>query len=184
MLDAETKGKEEAIEHLRGRVTEEESKARQAEAKLQIQGEEIADLKSKWEMREACDRRNRALAGYCCLLFLIVGTAVLSAWFSAGHLPELVSLIGINWTSSLFGVPAFVLLHLLFEWYCVKANAMNELWLFKQVRRFRVWLWTFAILGFVVGVVGNLVANRIQQNLDNRKTLPQPLPAEVPIEEP
>jgi len=171
-LDAETKGKDEAIEHLRGRVTEEEAKARQAESKLQAQGQEIEGLKAKWEEREVSAKRQDALVGYVWLLAAIIGVAAAAAWLCAGFLPELVSLIGIRATRWLAGVVAFILLHLLLELSVGRKESMKDLWPFQQVSRLRGWLWTLVILGFVLGVVGNLVANRIQQNLDNQKASP------------
>jgi len=171
-LDAETKGKDEAIDQLKGRVSEEESKARQAELKLQAQGLEIEGLKAKWEEREVSAKRQRALVGYFGLLAAIIGVAAAAAWLCAGFLPELVSLIGISATRWLAGVVVFILLHLLLELSVGRKESMKDLWPFQQVSRFRGWLWTLVILGFVLGVVGNLVANRIQQNLDNQKTSP------------
>lgn len=181
-LDAETKGKDDAIEKLKGRVTEEESKARQAEMKLQVQGKEIENLKGKWDEREKSDRRNRALFGYISILAVIVVGTAAAAWWCPGFLPELVLLVGISATRWLCGVVTFILLHLLLEWSVGRKDSMKSLWPFQQISRFRRWLWALVILGFVLGVVGNLVANRIQQNLDNRKTPPANPAAPAPTE--
>jgi hypothetical protein len=171
-LDAETKSKDEAIDQLRSRLTEEQSKARQAELKLQAQGQEIEGLKAKWAEREAAAKRSRALIGYLGLLALIIGGSAASAWWCPDFLRDLVSLIGISATRWLCAVVAFILLHLFLEWAVGRKDSMRELWPFQLVSRFRRWLWTFVILGFVLGVVGNLVANRIQQNFDNQKAPP------------
>lgn len=183
-LGAETRGKDQAIEQLRGRVTEEEAKARQAEAKLKEQGAEIDALKTKWLEQQRADQLRRTLAAYLALLAFVVGCAAAAAWFFPRELPLLVSLIGMNFTRALIGIVAFVLLHLLLEWLVGRREPMKGLWPFQQISRFRGWLWSLVILGFVVGVFGNLVANWIQQNLDNQKAPPSSSPLAVPPKQP
>lgn len=184
ILGDETKDKDEAIEQLKDRVAEEESKARQAELKLQAQGQEIEGLKTKWAEREAAAKRNRAMVGYLGLLALVVGGAAASAWWCAGLLPQLVSLIGTSVIRWLCALVTFILLHLLLEWSVGRMDSMKGLWPFQQVSRFRRWLWTLVVLSLVLGVVGDLVANRIQQNLDDQKALPPSPAAGAPARQP
>lgn len=180
-LDAETKGKDEAIELLKGKVAEEETKARQAEAKLQAQGQQIEELKTKWQEQEGSGKRRRALAGYFALLVAIVAASFGAAWWFAGWIPQLSSLIGIVATRVLIGVVVFVLCHLCLELSAGRKGRkgpMNQLWPFQQISKFRGWLWSLVILAFVLGVIGNLVANRIQQNLDSQKASASVQPVE------
>jgi hypothetical protein len=152
--------------------------------KLEAQGQEIRDLKARWEEREAAAKRKRALFSYLGLLALVFGGAVASAWWCPGFLPKLVSLLGIIETRCLCAIFSFVLLHLLLEWAVGRKDLMKELWPFQQVSRLRRWLWTLGILGFGLGIVGNLVANRVQQRLDEGKVPPPNPGAAAPARQP
>jgi hypothetical protein len=168
-LDAETKGKDQVIEQLKGRITEEESKARQAELKLQAQGQEIVSLKAQWTEHEAAGQRSRMLAFYLVLLALILGVSAATAWWIPVFLPGVLPIVGIIATRSLCMVVTFVFLHLLLEWTVGRRDLMKDLWPFRQVSRFRGWLWTLVILTFALGVASSLAANRVQRNLDTQE---------------
>src|SRR5208283_1870214 len=112
---------------------------------------------------ESSGRLRRALAAYITLLVAIVALSSAAAWWFAGWMTQLCSWVGIFATRALIGVVVFILAHLCFELSAGRKEPMKNLWPFQQISRFRGWLWSLVILGFVLGVVGNLVANRIQQ---------------------
>ena len=126
----------------------------------------------------------RALLIYIALLLIVCAASIAGAWWLARWVPQLNSLIGIGSTRTLIGVVIFILLHLGLELSVCRKEPMSVLWPFKQVSRFRGWLWSLVILGFVLGVVVNLVANRIQQNLDNEKAQPLNPPTVSPSNQP
>ncbi len=175
ILDSEAKNKDKEIELLKTRISEEEEKVKNAELSLLEQGKQIAGLKQKWDEQEAKSSRMRSLVVYLGILFFVLSAAFASAWFIPTLLPDVVSIIGIKWAKLLLGVVFFIFFHLILEWTVGRRALMKELWPFRQVCRFRGWLWTLVILGFVLGVFGNLVANQIQQNLDNNKISPSDL---------
>jgi hypothetical protein len=175
-LDIETKGKDQEIEQLKTRVAEEETKARHAEGRIQSQGQEIIELKAKWQRQEDAGRRGRALVRYLTLLFTVVAATFGAAWWIAGLMSSLLSLIGVGATRALVGVVTFVLCHLCLEWWVGRREPMKQLWPFQQISRFRAWLWYLVLLGFVGGVIANLVANRIEQNIDKQKASPTVAP--------
>jgi hypothetical protein len=178
VLDAETKGKDEALEQLRSRIAEEEIKAAQAQARIRTQGKEIEELSKKWQHQEDLARRRRALGGYMVLLFTVVAASCGAAWWIAGRMPLVPSLIGIGATRVLIGINAFILCHLCLEWSVRRRKPMNQLWPFQQVSKFRGWLWSIVIICFVLGVIENLVANHIQEKLDSQKLIHTAPPAE------
>jgi hypothetical protein len=171
-LDAEGKNKDRTIEQLKEKVSAEETKFLQAEASLQTQGQEIDDLKKTVKRQEDRHQQQRTLFRYAVLLFGMFVIAFGIAWWLAERMLQLASLIGIDATRAIIGIVAFILLHLCLELSASRNEQMKRLWPFRQISRFRSWLWSLVILGFVLGVVGNLVANRIQQKIDNQNPAP------------
>lgn len=171
-LDAKVKERDQSIGLLEAQLASEAEKARTADRRLQLHEREIEELKRKSLQQENDRRRNRAVTGYLLLLFLAIAVAVGSAAWIGGQVRALSSLIGLAATRVFFGVFAFTFSHLLIEWWARRREPMKDLWPFRQISRFRAWLWTLVILGFVGGVVGNLVANRIQQEIDRGNSSP------------
>jgi dipeptide/tripeptide permease len=134
--------------------------------------------------RKEDDAKQRALLIYLALLVGVFAASIAGAWWLVRCVPQLDSLIGTGWTWMLIGVVVFILCHLGLEVSVCRKEPMIGLWPFKQVSRFRGWLWSFVILGFVSGVVGNLFANRVQQNLDNQKAHPPSPAAAAPLKQP
>jgi hypothetical protein len=166
------------------KAKEEADKA--ARLALASQGAELGDVKARLQAMEQAEKvradeesrrtedavKRRALLIYFALLVCVCAASIAGAWWLVRWVPQLDSLIGIGATRTLIGVVVFILCHLGLELSVCRKEPMSALWPFKQVSRFRGWLWSLVILGFVLGVVGNLVANRIQQNLDNQKAPP------------
>lgn len=165
---------------------------------LASQGAELGDVKTRLHAMEQAEKlraaeeaqrkadsiKLRAMLKYLALLIGVLAASISCAWWFVRWIPQLHVLIGMGATRTLIGVVVFILCHLGLELSVCRKEPMSELWPFKQVSRFRGWLWSLIILGFVLGVVGNLVANRIQQNLDNQK-VPQPdPPATAPAKQP
>jgi cation transport ATPase len=171
--------KDVAIETLKGKVVEGEAKARQAEATIREQGQQIEDLKTKWQEQENARKHRQILIKYFVLLVAIIAVSFIAAWWIAGWMIQLSSWIGIVATRALIGIVVFILSHLCFELSAGRKEPMKHLWLVQQISKFRSWLWSIVILGFVLGVVGNLVANQIQKNHDNQKPPTQPSPPVV-----
>lgn len=187
---------EEENAHTKKAKEEAEEAARLA---LATQGAELGEMKARLQAMEEAEKsraieeakrndkatKRRALLTYLALLFAILAASITGAWWLVRWFPQLGSLIGTGATRTLLGVSVFILCHLGLEVWVRREETMIRLWPFKQVRRFRRWLWSLVILGFVLGVIGNLVANRIQQNLDNQKAQPpSPPDAAEPLKQP
>jgi hypothetical protein len=165
------------IEKLKAKVAEEESRSTAAIQKLTAQEGEIEDLRSQLEKMEDGRKQLRSLIGYLGLLTLVICVSVLAAWRSAISLTWCVKNIGLWATRILGGTLTFEVGHLLLEWWAKGRERTRALWPFRQISRFRRWLWAFVLLAFVVGVAGNLFANRIQKKLDDGG---QPAPLSAP----
>jgi hypothetical protein len=169
-LDAKTQAKEEKIAELKAKVGVEETRSKAVRAQLTTQSAEINTLKSKLTQIEESKKQQRALFGYFGLLAVVVLVAGLAASLVDGLLPRYAKIIGTLPTRLLAGILAFVVGHLVLE-CCVKGKErMTKLWPFKQIRKFRKILWTIVIIGFLVGVLGNLCANYVQKNMDQSAT--------------
>jgi len=177
-LDAQKRAKDEEIQKLMTKVAEEESRSKAASGQLAEQGREIDELKSKWDKMEEVKKHRLALASYFGLLAAIILVSCLAAWLVEPLFPSWAKIISTTPTRVLMAVLVFVASHLLFEWWAGGKSRVVQLWPFRQVRRFRRWLWTLVFLGFVLGVIGNLAANQIQKNLDQRQ---QPNTSPAPI---
>jgi len=188
-----------AVEEENAQTKKEKEEADEA-ARLALasQGAELGDLKTRLQAMEQTNKiradkeaqrkedavKVRALRIYSALLVGVCAASVAGAFLPVRWIPQLGSLIGICATRTLVGVVVFILCHLGLEWSVCRKEPMSALWPFKQVSRFRGWLWSLVILGFVLGVVGNLVANQIQQNLDSQKALPPSSAPSTPPNQP
>jgi hypothetical protein len=43
---------------------------------------------------------------------------------------------------------------------------IGQLWPFKLLKQFRIWLWSVDVIGLVIGIIGNLFASQIQKQID------------------
>jgi hypothetical protein len=77
-------------------------------------------------------------------------------------------------------IPEIQGVHLILELAVGRKNFVKGLWPFRQVSRFRGWLWTLVILTFALSVGASLAANRIQKNLDNQETPLATAPVSAP----
>ena len=169
-----------------------------ARVALASQGAELGDVKTRLQAMEQAEKvraadeaqrkedavNRRALHIYVALFVGVCAASSACAWWLVRWVPQLNSLIGISATRTLIGVVVFILCHLGLEFSVCRKEPMSALWAFKQVSRFRGWLWSLVILGFVLGVVGNLVANLIQQNLDSQKAQPPSPTASTLLKQP
>lgn len=154
-LDREKKAKDEEIEKLRSQM---ESAGRQSAKQNAL----IAELKAKDESRDAMQK----------YLVMLIGVIVLSGligWACSALLPQVKRIVGQISSISIFAVLSFVVGHLTLEMWFRNSAVMNGIWPFVQVKRFRGWLWSFVVLSFLAGIIGNLVANNIQNKIDKNR---------------
>lgn len=177
-LDAEKRAKDEEIEKLKAKVTEEATRSKAASEQLAAQRGEIDKLKSQWCEMEEVKKQRLALVGYIGLLAAVILVSSLAAWLFERLSPSWAKVIGTIPARILVAAFTFVVGHLLLEWWANRKSRMGQLWPFRQVRRFRRWLWAFVFLGFVLGVFGNLFSNLVQKNLDQEQ---QPSASPAPI---
>ena len=177
------KAKEEAEEAARRTHASQEKELNDLKVRLQAM-EDAEKVRAEAEAKWQADAVKRgALLKYLGMLTGVLLVSGVSTWWLAKYVPELNSLIGTGASWVLIAIIVFVSAHLGLELTFCRKEPMSQSWPFKQVRRFRGWLWSLVILGFVLGVVGNLVANRIQQKLDMQSP-PTFSPATDPLEKP
>jgi hypothetical protein len=130
-----------------------------------LQAMEEAELRRVEEDRAAREK-NAALFAYLGCLIVVIALSAVGAWQAAKLFPWYAKILGSIPTSGLIAIITFVLGHLLLEFSICRSPAISKLWPFRQVKRFSRLLWAIVILGFFLGVGGNIYANWIQKNLD------------------
>jgi len=165
-LDARHRAKDDEVSQLNGQIAEVERQSQAVGVRLAAQDTVIGKLTSELEMATAAREKDIALAKYVGLFTVVVLAALGVAWNSGRVAASLEVIIGDVLTKSLIVVLVFVVGHLLLEWVARGSIRMTQLWHYRQISRFRGWLWSFVVLSFVVGVVGNLYANQVQKKLD------------------
>ena len=154
-LDRDKKARDEEIERLRSQM---ESAGRQTAEQNAL----IAELTAKQESRDAIQK-------YFAILMVVLILSGLIGWVCSAVLPHVTRIVSRVFSISIFAVLSFVACHLTLETYYRNSPVMNGIWPFVQVKRFRSWLWSFVVLSFLAGIIGNLVANNIQTNIDTEK---------------
>ena len=132
--------------------------------------EEAEHQRAEKEKAEDAIRKNRkSLHTFLWLLVLVVAVSTVSAWQAARLFPWYAKMLGSIPTRGFAAILTFVLGHLILELSICRRPAFALLWPLRQVKRFSRVLWAVVILGFGVGVGGNLYANWIQKNMDAEK---------------
>ena len=138
-------------------------------------------MKANAERIEEGHKKQFALFRYLGLLFIVILAAGVVAWQTGRLFPDWTQMIGLIPIRALTAILVFVTGHLLLEWVASSDGRMARLWPFEQIRRFRVWLWGLVIVGFALGVAGNLYANWIQKKIDRRPSQHTISRARIPI---
>ena len=160
-LEVEKKDKEKQIEELKNRAAREETQNR-------IAFEKIEGIEEKQRKQEEIKKSWLACLKYILFLVVIILISCSAAWWLPDQIPHLTRFMGVKLTQIFILIVMFVLCHLILEWWVKrKKHMMNEFWLFRQINRFRVWLWSSVLL-VIVSVIVILLANLIQQNIDNQ----------------
>jgi hypothetical protein len=155
-----------------------------ADERLTAQGAEIEELKAHLKRTEEDKKQRSALFNYFWLLTLVLLVAGVAAWQTDRLFPDWGRMIGSMPIKALAAILVFVVGHLLLEWIASRNGRMARLGPLEKIRRFRAWLWGLVILGFAIGVFGNLYANWIQKQIDhepsalsNSRLAPSSVPA-------
>lgn len=154
-LDRERRAMDEEIGSLRSQM---ESAGRQRAEQNAL----IAELTAKQESSDAMQK-------YVAMLMVVLILSGLIGWVCSAVLPHVTRIVGRVFSISIFAVLIFVAGHLTLEMCYRNSPVMNGIWPFVQVKRFRSWLWSFVVLSFLAGIIGNLVANSIQTKIDTEK---------------
>jgi len=157
------------VEQLRTDLRNEQLKSETAKREIANQGNHIDALSAKLSDFVDKDRRTKARDLYLVILAAIFAFSVGVPWFVKGtstvvHMGTVIDLPIILFIAAMV---VFISLHLCLELICSNLQPFNQLWIFRQVCRFRAWLWSFVILGLVLGLFLGLYTNRIQSKLDS-----------------
>jgi len=175
-------------ENAQTRKAKEESEEA-ARLALASQGAELGAVKTRLQAMEEAEKARadadaerkkeavklRALISYSASLMVVIAVSAGVAWLIGPRLSQL----GIGAARVLIGGTVFVLCHLGLEWLVGRNRPMSALWPFKQICRFRAWLWSVVVVGVIVGTLGSLQANRVQKVLDQQPA-PDPTPDSAP----
>lgn len=178
--DASTRAKESAVEKLKLDIAAEQARSEAArgklqdtarrlaenEQKVQEQASALAKLKEFSDLERAARERQTAITIYAGLLLCVILSTVCAAWVAGQYLTAFAGIVGLPPLVGLAALLVFLGGHLILEWRVPPRSTMSRLWPFRQMRRFRKWLWTIVVFGFLLGVGGNMYANWIQHNLD------------------
>jgi hypothetical protein len=150
--------------------------------KTRLQAMEEADRRRVGadQEKQAMREKRLALSAYLGCLVVVIAVSAVSAWKAAKLFPWYAKILGSLPTSGLVAIITFLLGHLILEISICRRPGISSLWPVRQVKRFSRLLWTVVILGFVVGVGGNIYANRIQKNIDAEKPVPSATGSKVP----
>jgi hypothetical protein len=141
-------------------------------------------LEEKWNSVEESQRTRKALIVYFVILAVIVALSMAAAHAIEVVAPYFSKFLSNFGAQSLAAVVTFLTCHLVLELIVREKYRLSRLWPFVQVRRFRKFLWTFVVLGFALGVLGNLYANFIQKNIDANAAKPAASPTASPFPSP
>ena len=162
-----TERKDEKIGELQARIAAEEEKAAEAENKIAKQGEQIQELTSRMKDQENAEAMKGARTKYYFLLSVVLVASGAAAWLVAGELQLIASTVGLDLTRVFVGLFVFIALHLLIEKWGRRRELMSQLWTFRQISRFRAWLWSI-VIGFIMAVLASLAANSMQEESDEK----------------
>ncbi|MFA6523165.1 MAG: hypothetical protein WCS85_02250 [Candidatus Peribacteraceae bacterium] len=169
---AERAAKEKEHAEMQKRREQEFQDAKKAaDEKLEAKETRIGALESKLTEIDESKIRSNALKKYISCLAVITLVSVVIAWFIWRIFP-MKGIFTRAMLTSTFAIVSFIIGHLGLERLINSNTRITQLWLFIHMRHFRKWLWSIAFLSFVLGVIGNLVANRIQT--ENEITAPIP----------
>ena len=163
-----TERKDEEIGELKAWIAAEEEKTSEAESRIAKQGKEIQELTNRMKDQESAEATKSARTKYYFLLSMVLAISGAVAWPVAGQAPAACKHC---WSRFDPGVCrnflCLLFLHLLIEKWGRRREPMSQLWPFRQISRFRAWLWSI-VIGFIIAVLASLVANSIQEKIDEK----------------
>lgn len=174
------KAKEEADESARLALASQSAEL--GEVKSRLQAMEQAELRrvEKEQEDKATREKKAGLLAYLGCLFVVIALSSIGAWQATMLFPWYAKILGALPTSGLVAIITFVLGHLVLELSICRRPAISKLWAFRHVKRFSRVLWAIVVLGFFVGVGGNIYANWIQKNLDAENNIPPATESKMP----
>jgi hypothetical protein len=117
---------------------------------------------------------------YLGVLFGVLMCSVGGGWWAGHALSPVVEMFGREFDQGLVAVLVFISGHLLFE-ACVRpGTTMSRLWPFRQIRRFRKWLWGTVSVSILLAIGVGIYTTRLQRNLDRDERGIQEQPSAAP----
>jgi hypothetical protein len=165
-LESETKTKNDELVRLNGLFIDEKTRAIQSNEKLEIMDRQINELKSRLNEKEEVRNKQLAILGYLGLLSIVIGGSWMAAFYIDSIAQNSIEIVGLTTTRVLIAVIVFLIGHLILELWARNMPQIGQLWPFKLLKQFRVWLWSVAVIGLVIGIIGNLFASQIQKQID------------------
>ena len=177
---ADQKAKDAEIKDLRNRLGEAENHSQAIGQALSKLNEERSGLKIIVERMEEDKLNRKASSVYLVLLVIVLALSGVVGWLT-GHFVPVTSNTFVKYTSCVFsGVCVFIILHGLLEMMLKRYDRLTRLWPFKQVSRFRGWLWTTLVFAFLINVAAGVYVNYIQNGKEESATKEQPAIIKVP----
>lgn len=154
-LRAKVKDKDSEIQILYNEKKTRDSNIQELQNELIAEGKKTKDIKAKIEKKDKKIKKILAVFIYIFCLAIILVVSGLAAW----PLSEIAQ----SWTTTIHtdllifinGSICFVILHLILEICVSRIEPMKQLWVFRQITRFRAWLWSGVIITTLTSVAIN-----------------------------
>ncbi len=164
----------------RGELRDTADRLAQNEKQLSEQASTLARMKATADQQRAAHKRRVAIAKYFGLLLSVIVCSVGAAWWAGRELTAVVEILGREFVQAVVAALVFISGHLLLE-VCVRpGTTMSRLWPFRQVRRFRKWLWGTVSVGVLLAIGVGIYTTRIQRMLDGEQQAVPPQPSAAP----
>ena len=153
--------KDAEIQKLRATLRKEVSKRRESQRGESLLSKKNTQLQSNLQEAEGLHRQQRSIVTYFFLLGITIVASAGLGLVAITAVPSLSDDLGFEVAFSATSVLAFIVTHLLLEWSLGRQQRYAGLWWFKQVKRFRRWLWGVVVISILTGIVAPLIANAI-----------------------
>lgn len=149
------------IQKLRATLRKEVKKRRESERGESLLAKKNTQLQSNLQEAEGLHRQQRSIVTYSVVLGITIVASAGLGLVAITAVPSLSDDLGFGVAFSATSVLAFIVTHLLLEWSLGRHQRYADLWWFKQVKRFRRWLWGVVVISILTSIVAPLIANAI-----------------------
>jgi len=153
--------KDERIQDLQKKLSASEGLLKDKGKRLNKMSDKKQELENKLDAIQKDKTHKKTLRIYITVLCLIIVLSIYGGCMSTKLFASLGEIIGSYSSIILLTIVIFIFSHLILEIVLRRKVNFANLWAFKQVRRFQIWLWGFFIL-VAIGVIVGVIVNNIK----------------------